>query len=220
MGILLLTNILMTNIISASPFYYKISMDYNKDVIDIKEIGVIFSQEDLTNGYGSYNIETIDANNKKIDSQNFVVPNTRFYDKGENGNISEGGSVVLENVSFIVYAPYYANAKEIIIYDKTNKELTKADVSMYSRITEKENVINNVGGDKDEYGCLIAAGYSWCEEKQNCIRTWEETCSSAKKTEKTSGNNLLENISNYWWVLIIILIILIIILAYAMKKKR
>ena len=24
-----------------------------------------------------------------------------------------------------------------------------------------------VGGDKDEHGCLIAAGYSWCEEKQN-----------------------------------------------------
>lgn len=33
-----------------------------------------------------------------------------------------------------------------------------------------------IGGDKDEYGCLIAAGYSWCEVKQKCLRSWEEEC--------------------------------------------
>ena len=33
-----------------------------------------------------------------------------------------------------------------------------------------------IGGDKDEHGCLIAAGYSWCEAKQKCLRLWEEVC--------------------------------------------
>ncbi|MEW6748877.1 MAG: hypothetical protein AB1295_04185 [Candidatus Micrarchaeota archaeon] len=33
-----------------------------------------------------------------------------------------------------------------------------------------------IGGDMDEHGCLISAGYSWCEEKQRCLRTWEEQC--------------------------------------------
>ena len=33
-----------------------------------------------------------------------------------------------------------------------------------------------IGGDKDEHGCLIAAGYSWCEIKQKCLRVWEESC--------------------------------------------
>jgi hypothetical protein len=33
-----------------------------------------------------------------------------------------------------------------------------------------------IGGDKDAGGCLIAAGYSWCEPKQKCLRTWEEKC--------------------------------------------
>ena len=33
-----------------------------------------------------------------------------------------------------------------------------------------------IGGDTDEHGCLIAAGYSWCETKQKCLRTWEELC--------------------------------------------
>lgn len=33
-----------------------------------------------------------------------------------------------------------------------------------------------IGGDKDEHGCLIGAGYTWCEEKNKCLRTWEEPC--------------------------------------------
>lgn len=31
-----------------------------------------------------------------------------------------------------------------------------------------------LGGDRDEYGCIPSAGYTWSEEKQNCIREWEE----------------------------------------------
>jgi len=33
-----------------------------------------------------------------------------------------------------------------------------------------------IGGQKDEHGCLIPAGYSWCESKQKCLRQWEEPC--------------------------------------------
>lgn len=33
-----------------------------------------------------------------------------------------------------------------------------------------------IGGDKDEDGCLIGAGYSWCPSKQKCLRVWEEAC--------------------------------------------
>jgi len=35
---------------------------------------------------------------------------------------------------------------------------------------------NIVGGDRDEHGCIGSAGYSWCELKQKCLRTWEEPC--------------------------------------------
>ncbi|MBN2094300.1 MAG: hypothetical protein JW740_02970 [Candidatus Zambryskibacteria bacterium] len=41
---------------------------------------------------------------------------------------------------------------------------------------EENNTPKIIGGDKDEYGCLIAAGYSWCETKNKCLRTWEEAC--------------------------------------------
>lgn len=33
-----------------------------------------------------------------------------------------------------------------------------------------------IGGDTDEHGCLIAAGYSWCEATEKCQRFWEEPC--------------------------------------------
>jgi len=40
-------------------------------------------------------------------------------------------------------------------------------------------VIETVGGDKDEHGCIGSAGYTWCEAKQKCLRTWEEDCGGA-----------------------------------------
>jgi hypothetical protein len=36
-----------------------------------------------------------------------------------------------------------------------------------------------VGGDRDAYGCIPSAGYSWCASKQKCLRPWEEECPSA-----------------------------------------
>lgn len=36
-----------------------------------------------------------------------------------------------------------------------------------------------VGGDRDEHGCIGSAGYTWCEAKQKCFRSWEEECVTA-----------------------------------------
>jgi len=38
-----------------------------------------------------------------------------------------------------------------------------------------------IGGQTDEGGCLIAAGYSWCPPKQKCLRIWEEKCYEAEE---------------------------------------
>ena len=45
-----------------------------------------------------------------------------------------------------------------------------------------------IGGDKDEHDCLIAAGYSWCQEKEKCLREWEEPCT------QEGAFNLLANL--------------------------
>lgn len=38
-----------------------------------------------------------------------------------------------------------------------------------------------VGNDSDEHGCKGSAGYSWCEEKNKCLRIWEENCTQKTK---------------------------------------
>ncbi len=40
-----------------------------------------------------------------------------------------------------------------------------------------------IGGQADDHGCLVAAGYSWCEAKQKCLRPWEEACDANADTE-------------------------------------
>jgi len=53
---------------------------------------------------------------------------------------------------------------------------------------------NSVGKDTDEHGCLIAAGYSWCEVKQKCLRIWEEDCITSEEPEInfTKTGNLVD----------------------------
>lgn len=39
----------------------------------------------------------------------------------------------------------------------------------------KSNKTGNIiiGGDKDEHGCILSAGYSWNEKLKECVRPWE-----------------------------------------------
>lgn len=35
-----------------------------------------------------------------------------------------------------------------------------------------------VGGTRDEHGCVMDGGYTWCEQTQSCIRPWETECNT------------------------------------------
>jgi len=56
-------------------------------------------------------------------------------------------------------------------------------VVFYVLALKLRNGRNLIGGQKDEHGCIIPAGYSWCEAKQKCLRTWEEKCESPSSTD-------------------------------------
>ena len=47
-----------------------------------------------------------------------------------------------------------------------------------------------IGGDKDDHGCLVAAGYQWCESRGECVRAWEDYCEDLKDQFK---NELVTN---------------------------
>jgi len=50
-----------------------------------------------------------------------------------------------------------------------------------------------IGGDRDEYGCLTAAGYTWCEDKNKCLQTWEEPCNNEGSNTKSTAGTVVVN---------------------------
>src|SRR5690554_6648870 len=52
-----------------------------------------------------------------------------------------------------------------------NPEQESNDLNTYEEQLENKEPI---GGDKDANGCLIAAGETWSQLKQNCIRVFDE----------------------------------------------
>ena len=51
-----------------------------------------------------------------------------------------------------------------------------------------------VGGDKDEYGCIGSAGYTWCAELNKCIRSWEEECKAPSAEPATTAGMTSDSI--------------------------
>ncbi len=56
-----------------------------------------------------------------------------------------------------------------------------------SAIEESIKQEQMVGGDRDEHGCIPSAGYTWCEEKQKCLRTFEEQCITIETSKAPAG---------------------------------
>jgi hypothetical protein len=59
-------------------------------------------------------------------------------------------------------------------------------INQSENILPSENGEENpelIGGDRDEHGCLGSAGYTWCEEKKKCLRTWEEECPAKEEKD-------------------------------------
>ena len=54
-------------------------------------------------------------------------------------------------------------------------------------LNNKTETEKPIGGDKDDHGCLVGAGYSWNDSRQQCVRSWEvpmmEEAESAVKSQ-------------------------------------
>lgn len=57
-----------------------------------------------------------------------------------------------------------------------NKKTVVIPSQSISPKPKKEENKPLVGNDKDKHGCIGSAGYTWCEIKQKCLKTWEEKC--------------------------------------------
>ena len=73
----------------------------------------------------------------------------------------------------------------LLWFERSNQS---TNIIQPKKVLDNTNVNENpqlIGGQKDEHGCLIGAGYSWCETKKKCLRIWEEDCQAQnQKVEK------------------------------------
>ncbi|MFA6197895.1 MAG: archaellin/type IV pilin N-terminal domain-containing protein [Patescibacteria group bacterium] len=90
------------------------------------------------------------------------------------------GLVILLAVAIIAAGAIYYVAKS----ESTN---TNSSVSVNTN-NSNQNADQNLGGDRDEHGCIGSAGYSWCEIKSKCLRTWEEACAVVNTNSNTNDN--------------------------------
>ena len=172
--------------------YYKLNLDYSYGDISTNSTEIEFSNKQIGNPFGFYSATILDYEGNLLNSTLFDVPNEILYDSvNEEGEISDGGFLELNETSFEIFVPYYGDAKEIVIYDENLTELTRKDVNEFSK--EKQIV------DKE---------------------TIPEETEKEKDVEEKSTETLTNKLSQYWWIFVIVLIILIFYLAYSLTKKR
>ncbi|MEK6872673.1 MAG: hypothetical protein AABW90_01510 [Nanoarchaeota archaeon] len=204
----LVTSLILVEMVSAAnadsltgPYYYNIELYYDKGNIEIKSIKVEFSNEEKSNFNkdNSYYLEIADSEKMVLNKIFFSVPNFAIYDfADEQGNFietNESGLKILENVSFNVFASYYENGHDVIVYNKNDKELDRNFVSQFSK----------TGFNKEDFKELKDG-----EEKQVVKEELER--------ERKDFYGLLYN----YYIIIpsLILAILIIVLIYFLSKKK
>ncbi|MDP2673052.1 MAG: hypothetical protein Q8O84_04535 [Nanoarchaeota archaeon] len=174
--------------------YYKIDLNYNKGEFSLNNLNIELSDTKLGNHFGIYLVKVINLKNQTLNSTFFNVPNKILYDNiDENGTINGGGLLELDEVNFTIYAPYYENANEILIYDENLTEKLRVDVRMYSKFS------------KDEL-------------KKETLTKDEQLTKEEKAEFEKEAEPFIEKLAKNWWILVAILLILIIILIRRFKK--
>lgn len=119
---------------------------------------------DVFNGYCGSSLKKINIGGKETDfCDNIAANNTEGWMPTKKDFEDSG-------IAISAYAdkPYSSNKSVVLEILSTFKFTNNSPV---------------VGGDKDVHGCIGSAGYTWCEAKQKCIRSWEEPCSPTQSTK-------------------------------------
>ncbi len=106
--------------------------------------------------------------------------------------MNKTSSVVLSIILALVLVAGVAFVlRGIVDYKHWGEKIIGLD-STKEQATEKSDDDMLIGGQKDEHGCLGPAGYSWCEAKQKCLRTWEEACTAEDALKNYLKDHLSE----------------------------
>ncbi|MGC9310285.1 MAG: hypothetical protein ACP5E4_01020 [Candidatus Aenigmatarchaeota archaeon] len=84
--------------------------------------------------------------------------------------------------------PYFAVAVTLAMIFLVWFVIGRIEAQGLISLPSKEAAV--IGGETDGHGCLVAAGYAWCESLKKCVRPWEEDCESlyAERPEERAAN--------------------------------
>jgi len=177
--------------------------------------------DEFTNGECEPNTETFKVDSELVDCTGvapqkcMVVNGNYFYDQIEGFDFEEGYKYELkvEKIEKDEPIPADANKYRYLLVEVVSKESVKLEVNdfdsciaagnpimeSYPRKCEHDGKIyteiigKEIGGDTDDHGCLIAAGYSYCPSTDSCQRMWEEYCPGYN--EKFRYDNYCESLN-------------------------
>ena len=124
--------------------YYKIELNYDNGNISYTSIIIQPSEKELKTPGITYLAEILSSENKAINVSFFAFPliRTSYSINPETGLIENEQTTEFNQSKVTLYLPYYANAKQINIYDfNLTKKLT-VPVSSFS-IENNNNIVNN-----------------------------------------------------------------------------
>jgi len=140
--------------LEAQTFNEGISMQDAQKMVEEYIMGM--KEYNETNGYHLEQIDGIDAK----------CPGCYIFKYEYRMRNGEGDDLELTGVANVTLVMFYSQIMDVMYWDDITNEEIQLEV-------QEEPLI---GGQRDEYGCLGPAGYSWCEKKQKCLRVWEEAC--------------------------------------------
>jgi hypothetical protein len=102
--------------------------------------------------------------------------------------------VAAGSIIFLIKYDVISAPDTILVFKKNtnSNEATNTNNAAVNNSNTNQNTNQVLGGDRDAHGCIGSAGYTWCEIKAKCLRTWEETCAesnnNANSNQSTNAN--------------------------------
>ena len=136
--ILMLFVLLLSNMAYAEIYhYYELGLNYDHGDVSLDYMNIKPYSYKIEMPVGNFIAEVLSNNNKTLKAAFFNIPLVVDYEvvDEKTGQITSGGTAMLNESKTVLMLPYHQDASEIIIYGSNLNEKLKIDVSQYSKIT-------------------------------------------------------------------------------------